>query len=124
VDIENGSIVWFDIPVKDFEPAKAFYGELLGWKFQPMGDAKSTSYWLIKVGDEMIGGLRKAEGSIVKTEAPVIHFAVSKLDPAIARAKQLGATLVGERNDIPDDMGSFQWLRDKDGNLVSIWAKN
>jgi len=50
-----GELVWFDIPVKNFETAKGFYGELLGWKFAPMGDAKNTAYWMIQVGAELVG---------------------------------------------------------------------
>src|SRR5437660_579438 len=119
-----GEIVWFDIPVKDFETAKSFYGELLGWKFEPMGDAKKTSYWMIKIGDETIGGFRKPEEAIKKGDTPIIYFSVPKLDTFVTRAKKLGGTLVGERVDIGDDMGCYHWLRDHDGNLFGIWAKN
>ncbi len=119
-----GELVWFDIPVKDFKIAQSFYGELLGWKFEPMGEAKSAQYWFIKAGSETIGGLRNLENSIKETDCPILYFSVDKLDPAVTRAKKLGAMLVGERVDIPNDMGCFHLVRDKDKNLIGLWAKS
>lgn len=29
-----GKIVWFELPVADVERAKAFYGEMFGWRFE------------------------------------------------------------------------------------------
>ncbi len=124
MNVKTGEYVWFDIPVRDFEKSKAFYGELLGWKFEPQGDAKTTSYWMVKVGDKMLGGLRKPEEGIVATDAPVLYFAVEKLEPSVDRAKKLGATLVGKVVDIGNNMGRFQWFRDPDKNLVAIWAQS
>jgi predicted enzyme related to lactoylglutathione lyase len=122
MDMNNGDVCWFDIPVTDFEVAKSFYGELLGWKFEAMGDPKNIEYWLIKIGDKTAGGFRKPQGTLKETDSPTIYFSVDKLDPAILRAKKLGATLVGERVDIGNNMGSFQWMRDHSKNLVAIWA--
>ena len=123
MDNKVGEFVWFDIPVSNFDTAKTFYGELFGWRFEPMGEAKKTDYWFIKSGSETVGGFRKPETPIKLTDSPVLYFAVDKLDPAVTKAKKLGATLVGERVDIPGDMGCFHLFRDKDGNLVGMWAK-
>jgi predicted enzyme related to lactoylglutathione lyase len=120
----TGEIIWFDIPVKDFDTSKAFYGELLGWKFKPMGDDKNSNYWMIEVGKDTIGGLRECEEPLKKTDCPIIYFGVPKLDTFVSRAKKLGGTLVGDRVDIPGDMGSFHWLRDPDGNLIALWAQS
>ena len=117
---KTGELVWFDIPVNNFETAKSFYDELLNWKFEPMGD----EYLMIKVGKDTIGGLRKEETPRKEMDMPVIYFAVDKLASAVTRAKKLGAHLVGERVDIPDDMGCFQLFRDKDKNLLGLWAQS
>ena len=116
--ITKGELCWFDIPVKDFTKAKTFYSKLLGWKYAPMGE----EYWLIKVGNEMIGGLRHNTTAIKPGDLPIMYFTVPKLAPATALAKKLGAAIVGTRVDIPDDMGCFQLIRDKDKNLIGLWS--
>jgi len=51
--MKNGEIVWFDIPVTNFEKAKSFYGELLDWKFSGAEGKENPDYLMIKAGDEM-----------------------------------------------------------------------
>lgn len=115
-----GEMVWFDIPVNDFERSKVFYSELLGWQFELMG----PDYWLIKVDKEPIGGLKKSRTAITETEMPILYFKVDRLDPAVRRIKSLGGTLIGERMDIPNNMGCFHLFRDKDKNLLGLWAQS
>ncbi len=118
--MENGSVCWFDIPVTDLEKAKGFYGELLAWKFVPMDD----KYAMIQVGENMIGGLRKAEGPRIEVDSPVVYLVVEQLDSAVQKAKDLGADLVGEKVLISDEDGVYHWFRDADKNLMALWAKN
>jgi predicted enzyme related to lactoylglutathione lyase len=81
------------------------------------------NYLMIQVGENMIGGLRESKGS-TPADGPVIYLTVDKLDPAVERAKQLGAELVGEKVVIGEDDGVFHWFRDLDKNLVALWAQN
>ena len=117
---KTGELVWFDIPVKDFKKAKAFYGKLFGWKFVAMGD----EYWMIKAGKELIGGLRNVHIPVKISDTPIMYFSVPKLAPAVKVAKKLGARLIGERVDIPDGMGCFHLMRDQDKNLIGIWSNS
>ena len=116
--IKDERICWFDIPVSDFGKAKEFYGSLFNWNFIPMNE----DYLLIQSEGTMIGGFRRANGIRVEADSPVIYFSVNKLASSIQRAKDLGAQLVGELTQISEDDGSFQWLRDQDKNLFSLWA--
>jgi predicted enzyme related to lactoylglutathione lyase len=47
---------------------------------------------------------------------------VEKLDPAVTRAKELGAELVGPRMVLGEQRGVYQWIRDREKNLVALWA--
>jgi predicted enzyme related to lactoylglutathione lyase len=120
MDAKTGALHWFDIPVTDFDAAKSFYAELLGWKFEESG----KDYWVIKQGKEMIGGLRSHNGASLEGDSPVMFFIVDQLKSASTRARNMGATLVGEKTEIPDGTGSFQLLRDRDKNLIGLWAKS
>ena len=115
---ETGKVVWFDIPVTDFERSGTFYKTLFGWEYTPMND----EYHLITKGGDTIGGLRSAEGDRIVSDTPVIYVAVEAINPSIAMAKEIGAELVGEIIDIGED-GFFQWFRDRDKNLLSLWSQ-
>ena len=120
-----GKATWFDLPTMDATDAMAFYEGLLGWKFLRMKDPVLADYWLIQKGDELIGGLRETVRDNVSkfdADAPVVYFTVENLEASVTRARELGAKLVGERVDLGEGRGSFQWLRDRQNNLVALWA--
>lgn len=48
--------VWHDLNTKDIEGSKKFYGEIFNWKFD---ESKTGPYSHIKVGDQLIGGMRQ-----------------------------------------------------------------
>lgn len=116
--MEVGKVCWFDIPVTDVEKAKAFYGELFGWKFAPHDE----NYTMIQVGEEMIGGLRPAQGPAAPSDAPAVYITVDKLDDGIKRAKDLGAELIGEKVPTGEE-GVFQLFQDEDKNLMAMWSE-
>ena len=132
-----GRTAWFDLPVINLADAMSFYEGLLGWKYQQMEDSPLSDYVMINAGGQLIGGLRKiasppsplpvGEGGPSKTvgeepQAPILYFTVEKLAPKIARAKELGAEIVGQTVDLGNDRGLYQWIRDREGNLIGLWA--
>jgi len=51
-----GKFVWFDLATDDPDGARAFYGAVFGWRFQPVAKAPA-SYALIDDGGTKIGGM-------------------------------------------------------------------
>src|SRR5690349_694699 len=92
-----GRSVWFDLPVKNLADAMSFYQGLLGWDYRQMEDSPEPEYVMIEVEGQLIGGLRKVKESPRRadTATPLLYFTVDKLEPKVARAKELGAELVG-----------------------------
>lgn len=122
----NGRTNWFELPAVDVTNAMSFYEGLFGWKFSALRDNTVENYWVIQSGDALIGGLRqRALPNAKKSEsdAPVIYFNVATLDTAVTRARELGAKMVGEPVDIGGGRGCFQLLRDREENLIALWAK-
>ena len=111
---------WFDLPVQDLADAMSFYEGLLGWKYRQMENSPLADYVMIDVGGTLIGGLRKSTASA--TSGPILYFTVDKLELKIARAKELGAEIVGQTVDLGNDRGCYQWIRDREGNLIGLWA--
>lgn len=120
-----GKSYWFDLPARDLLDAMSFYEGLFGWKFMRMSDPTLENYWVIEKNGETIGGLRKTTlDNQRKKEAdgPVLYFTVEKLEPAVVRAKELGAEIVGQRTELGKERGSYQWIRDREKNLIGLWG--
>jgi len=116
--------VWFDLPASDLADAMSFYQGLFGWEYRQMDRSPEPNYVMIEVDGELIGGLRKIPRTDSQTagENPVIYFTVEELAAKIARARELGATIVGQMVQLGEDRGRYQWIRDREGNLIGLWA--
>lgn len=119
-----GRTVWFDLPVADLADAMSFYEGLLGWTYRQMEDSPVDDYVMIDVGGKLIGGLRKTKSpaSLTKSDVPILYFTVDELTPKIARAKELGAEIIGSAVNLGRERGRYQWIRDREGHLIGLWA--
>ena len=119
-----GRSVWFDLPAADLADAMSFYEGLLGWTYRQMEDSPLSDYVMIEGEGKLIGGLRKTLPSrLSKGEMPVLYFTVDALEEKVARAKELGAEIVGPAVELGKDRGRYQWIRDREGNLIGLWGK-
>jgi predicted enzyme related to lactoylglutathione lyase len=123
MDNKVSRTVWFDLPVADLADAMSFYEGLLGWTYRQMENSPLADYVMIDAGGKLIGGLRHVADVVHKqSPAPVLYFTVEKLTPKVARAKELGAEIVGQTVDLGKDRGQYQWIRDRAGNLIGLWG--
>ena len=53
---DHGRFVWYELMTTDTEAAKAFYGDVVGWKTQDV-PMPGMTYTLLSMGDTQIGGL-------------------------------------------------------------------
>jgi len=122
MDSNIGKTVWFDLPVRNLLDAMSFYEGLLQWKYAQMKDSVETDYVMIQVGETLIGGLRKVASLPSDGANPILYFTVELLGPAVTRAKELGAVLVGDKVDLGKGRGCYQRLQDREKNLIALWA--
>ena len=121
----QGTSRWFELPAADVLDAMAFYEGLFGWTFVRMEEPAIPDYWMIQQGPELIGGIRRSEKrneGKANCDAPIPYFTVDRLEPAVQRARELGALPVGGRVDLGRRRGCYQWLRDRQNNLIALWA--
>lgn len=117
--------VWFDLPAKDLADCMSFYEGLLGWKYRQMEDSPLADYVMIEVDGDLIGGIRKVPTFLMPrsdAQSPILYFTVQKLASKVARAKELGAQIVGAEVNLGKERGLYQWIRDREGNLIGLWA--
>ncbi len=121
-----GRAAWFDLPCADLADAMSFYEGLLNWKYRQMENSALADYAMIEVGGELIGGLRQTPGHRTPgggETMPILYFTVENLETKVVRAKELGAKVVGQRVDLGKDRGCYQWIEDREGNVIGLWAR-
>lgn len=106
------SVGHFEIPADRTDQLKGFYSSLFGWQFEK---GQTEDYWMIKNAG-ISGGLAPKENS---EQMPTMFITVESIDDYINKAKQLGAKMVKEKQEI--DAGYFAVLEDPQKNTFGIW---
>lgn len=120
---EPGSFCWNELVSSDVEAAKSFYPAVFGWtpRTQQMGDMEYTE-WLN--GEDSIAGMM-AMGPQYPEGTPshwMTYFAVADLDATVAKAQELGATVLVPSMDSPP--GRFGMLIDPQGASLAVIQLN
>jgi uncharacterized protein len=103
------AIVWFELPAADSERAQDFYGQLLGWRFEPFGE---QNYHLSNEAGGAIDGTRR-EGGIL------VYFGVADISEARSRVLDLGGS-AGEVQQIPG-IGLYAICNDTEGTSFGLY---
>jgi predicted enzyme related to lactoylglutathione lyase len=113
----EGVFVWDELVTKDIDDAARFYGELFGWTVEDMG-ADFGGYRIFKRGETSIGGLMAPpDPAIPNYWQPYVGAADT--DATVAKAKELGATVLVEPMDVPT-VGRFAVLADPQGAVFGV----
>ena len=113
------TIDYAELHSQDPRRAGTFYAELFGWKT----DEKETPtgvYTRIDAGGGIGAGLMKAPFPGASYWTP--YVTVPRLDPAVERAKALGAKVEAPRATVPE-VGHFAILRDPTGAIFGLFEK-
>jgi len=118
---ENYPIVHVEFSTKNGAESAKFYGDLFGWKFTHMAE---WDYWTFQNEAQRGGGFNNlgtnSSGLETKPGDVIVYVSSHDLDATLARAIELGGTVVVPRVDMPG-MGSFAVFSDPTGNKVGIW---
>jgi uncharacterized protein len=112
-----GTFSWVDLSTSDASAAKSFYGELLGWEFEDNEIPGGTIYTMCAIDGDHVCGIAEQK------EVPPhwnSYVTVADADAAVAKAKELGATVIEEAFDVMDTgrMGVFS---DPTGAALCVW---
>jgi len=103
-----GDLVYFWIPVPDGEAARRFYGDLLGWEFDPADQPGGSQITNTTPHGGISGGADSASH-------PQVVFEVEDLDAAIAKVRELG----GEAGE-PQSASVGRWVECRDDQDTSF----
>jgi predicted enzyme related to lactoylglutathione lyase len=114
----HGQFVWFENLTSDVQRAKGYYGELFGWKIEPMSIVPGMSYDLIKVGEVPIGGFMKPPMDLPPHW--LSYLSVADVDATATKVKAAGGRGHMDPMDIPT-VGRFQPIADKQGASLATF---
>jgi predicted enzyme related to lactoylglutathione lyase len=116
-----GTFVWYELLTGDAAKAKAFYGELFGWKSQSFPMGPGTSYEMIIAGDAMIGGY----APVARGERPqwIACLSVDDVDAAARAAAAHGGRIVEPPADIPN-AGRRARIDDPAGATIYLYRRH
>lgn len=114
---EHNPVVWWELQVPDLAQAKAFYGGVFGWTFDPWQDG----YEVINNADgKMIGGLHQVADDPVGRRIDVVfdvekHPGPDTLEQHLERVEAHGGKILKGRTEIAPGMGWYASVADPSG---------
>ncbi len=117
---EPGSVTWDEHHSKDFAASTAFYEQVFGWGMDKMSDTDEFRYYTGQVDGESVAGLSDSH-SYLPPEVPshwAVYFSVDSVDDAVAKAVELGGSVVRAAEDTP--FGRMADLTDSTGAMFKL----
>ena len=111
----SGRFCWNELVTTDETAAKAFYGQLFGWKTEPFGDG---SYKLFINGEDKVGGLIQCPKPGIPAHW-LAYVTVNDVNAIVAHTLQLGGKVVVEPFDVPT-IGRLAVLVDPQGAPIAV----
>jgi uncharacterized protein len=111
-----GALCWNELATTDVEQAQAFFGELLGWQYEP----DESGYASITNGGRLNGGIRpqtERERGIPPNWLP--YFTVENVDDAAGHAERLGGRTMVPASEI--HIGRIAVIADPHGAAFAVF---
>jgi predicted enzyme related to lactoylglutathione lyase len=110
---EPGTPGWFELHTKDYDAAVAFYTNVFEWPAHTAMDEPGFRYTTYGEGEGQLAGIVDSSAWPDDPSGWHVYFTVADADATVAKAKQLGATVVEEPQDTP--YGRLATLVDPNG---------
>src|SRR5262249_6914233 len=99
----HGRFIWYELMTTDFDRAKAFYADVLGWDVQNI--APGTSFTLFTAGGVSVSGLSVLPQEAIDSGVRpgwLGYVGVDDVDAAAQRMEQLGGAVRVPPKEIPE----------------------
>jgi uncharacterized protein len=118
---EPGSLIWSENMSRSYEANKAFYQAVFGYHYGDIG-AEGMKYSTLDIDGRPVGGIGEL-GADQPAEMPAYwgtYFAVADTDAAVAKAAELGATVIAPAWDSP--YGRMAVVGDDQGAAFAVMS--
>ncbi len=114
---------WFEIPVDDFERAKAFYGQLYDYEMpeMAMGEARMGFLPYTQGPGNVGGAIVKAEDFLPARHGTMVYLhAGDDLSAVLMRVEPAGGKVLREKTLITPEIGYYATFLDSEGNKLAL----
>jgi hypothetical protein len=123
---KNGEFDWVDLSATDFEGQSKFYEALFGWTYtdMPFGELPGGGpaiYRMFKSDGHTVAAVSQLPAEQQRPSAWNTYLAVDDVDAAVAKAAELGATVVMPPDEIPGDVGRMAAIQDPTGAYILFY---
>jgi uncharacterized protein len=117
----DGEFCWVDLASPDLDASAKFYGELMGWEFEPVpGPPEETGgYGNLSYNGKLVAGL----GGIMGEGQPpawMSYVKTSDADETAKKVRDAGGTVMMDPFDIPGEAGRMAVCQDTGSAVFSI----
>lgn len=121
-----GSFCWIELSTSDQNAAKSFYTSLFGWEANDMPMGPNDFYTIFRLrGRDAAAGCTLRPEQRAQGVPPhwMIYIAVDNADATVAKAQQLGGTILAPAFDVMD-AGRMAVVQDPTGAVFCPWQAN
>jgi hypothetical protein len=117
--VSSYPIVHVELSANDREAAGKFYSDLFGWQVEDHPEMRYSTF-VAEGGPD--GGLCQVAEGMAQAGQTTVYVGTDDIDATLAKAEQLGGTIVMSKTEIPN-IGNIGWVglfRDPTGNIVGL----
>ena len=121
-----GTFSWTDLNTTDQEAAKTFYAALFGWDYEDNPVGEGFYYSMAKLDGHFVAAIALQPQQQREAGAPPAwnsYITVENADEALARAKELGASVHADAFDVME-AGRMGVVQDPQGAHFLVWEPN
>lgn len=118
-DFAPGSPCWLDLGAPDVPAAAAFYGAVLGWDYQSMGEGEDMEGGMFRKDGKIVAGLGKLTEEGARS-AWMIYYSVTDVNATAQAVERAGGTVRVAPMDL-DDWGRMAQFSDPLGAQFAAW---
>jgi uncharacterized protein len=122
MEMTTNAVSWIEIPVTDFERAKAFYSKIFDYEMpeMQMGPVR-MGFLLFEQATGVGGAITHGEGCVPSQTGSLVYLSGgADLSVVLARIEPAGGQVICPKTPIPPDFGHFALFLDSEGNRVGL----
>ena len=122
MEMTTHAIAWFDLPVTDFDRAKAFYSAIFDFDMpEMMMGPNRMGFFLHKQGEGVGGAIVKGSNPVPSRDGARVYLSAGEdLSVVLDRVAAAGGQVVFGKTEIAPGMGFFAYFLDTEGNQVGL----
>jgi predicted enzyme related to lactoylglutathione lyase len=118
-DFVPGSPCWLDLGAPDVRAAAAFYGAVLGWDYESMGEGEEMEGGMFRKDGKTVAGLGKLTEEGARS-AWMIYYCVTDADATTRAVENAGGTVRVAPMEL-DEWGRMAQYSDPLGGQFAVW---